>query len=131
MWLALALGTLGAQRNAHAEPTRTPRALIVRGVGFTPTFTAFSSETSWLLIGGATRSALCLGAACATRLIGVKPRSGVDETVHVIRGLGPLGTAALGLFAAPTLKDQDSIALRLSPMLTLKGGGVEMCGVWW
>lgn len=77
---------------------------------------------------------LCLGATCAgprTLGVGFDPRSpGAIASARVIAGLGPMGVAALALFASPVPKKTSPFALAFSLIFACGGGGLAMRGGW-
>jgi hypothetical protein len=78
-------------------------------------------------------NALCLGASCTPRTTPVDMKgnpAGAAESERLIKSFG-LGSAALALFAAPVPKNKNALAMGVSPMFALGGGGLEMRMVWW
>jgi hypothetical protein len=80
-------------------------------------------------------TSLCLGVACSPRSTrgdtGPDGRpSGANESARLISSIG-IGSAALKMFASPVPKKASAMALGVSPMFALGGGGVEMRCVWW
>ena len=51
--------------------------------------------------------------------------------MRLITGLGPMAVAALGLFSSPVATQAHPVAMRLSPMFSGGGGGLEMRCAWW
>lgn len=52
-------------------------------------------------------------------------------SLRLINNLGPMAVAALGLFSSPRASETHPIAMRVSPMFALGGGGLEMKCAWW
>lgn len=78
---------------------------------------------------------LCLGAACALPRAGdagVDPQAAATVTgKRLADALGPVATAALAWFGTPVPKKLGSVAVTVTPMFVLAGGGIELRGAWW
>jgi hypothetical protein len=80
---------------------------------------------------------LCVGPTCPGRATESGPvdadGSGAMKagSLRLVHDLGPAAQAALGLFSSPVASERHPVAMRVSPMFALGGGGVEMRCAWW
>ena len=145
-WGTAIHGWMPPQEGRFAPPLRS-------GIVWTPAFSALSigvsEQTSFRssmrvrfasLVSASANAPwkLCVGPNCPGRASsGTSPvdadgsRAMKAGSLRLINNLGPMAIAALGLFSSPRASETHPIAMRVSPMFALGGGGLEMKCAWW
>jgi hypothetical protein len=76
--------------------------------------------------------ALCVTCELPHMGVDVDPKTATPTaSTQAIEAIGPIGSAALALFARPVPTRVSPVAMKVLPLFALGGGGLELRGAFW